>query len=54
MAGQIISALSLLMFVYIIGHMLAYLASQIVEKSIDRFLGKVSTAIIFLTIGRSG
>jgi hypothetical protein len=51
---QIISGLSLLMFVYIMGHMIAYLASQVIEKTIDRFLGKVSTAVIFLTIGRSG
>lgn len=51
---EIISALSLLMFVYIIGHMLAYLSSQIIEKAIDTFLGKVSTAIVFLTIGRAG
>ncbi|MBA3670371.1 MAG: hypothetical protein H0W71_09995 [Sphingomonas sp.] len=52
--AEVISALSLLMFVYIIGHILAYVSSQLIEKTIDRFLGKVSTAIIFLTIGRAG
>ena len=52
--GEIISGLSLLVFVYVIGHVIAYLASQIIEKTIDRFLGKVSTAVTFLTVGRPG
>ncbi len=43
---EIISALSLLFAVYILGHLLAYLGSQIVEKLSDRVLGKISTAIL--------
>lgn len=51
---SIIGGLSLLVFVYVIGHMLAYVSSQLIEKTIDRFFGKVSTAIVFLTVGRPG
>jgi hypothetical protein len=54
LTSEVISALSLLVFVYIMGHMIAYLASQVIEKTIDRFLGKVSTAVTFLTVGRPG
>ncbi len=46
LASEIISVLSGFMFVYVAGHLIAYLASQFIEKTIDRFLGKVSTAII--------
>ena len=43
---EIIRGLALLMAVYVIGHLIAYLSSQLVEKTVDRFLGKMSTAII--------
>lgn len=44
--NEIVSGLTLLFSIYILGHFLAYLGSQLVEKTIDRFLGKVSTAIL--------
>lgn len=43
---EIIRGLALLMAVYVFGHLIAYLSSQLVEKAVDRFLGKISTAII--------
>ena len=43
---EIIRGLALLMAVYVIGHLIAYLSSQLVEKTVDRFLGKMSAAII--------
>lgn len=43
---EIIRALALLMAVYVLGHLIAYLSSQLVEKAVDRFIGKISTAII--------
>ena len=46
---EIIRALSLLMAVYVVGHLIAFLSSQLIEKAIDRYLGKVSTAIIVST-----
>jgi len=45
-ANEAVSILSLLFFIYISGHILAYIASQIVEKTVDRAFGKVSSAII--------
>lgn len=48
--SEAVSLLSLLFCIYILGHLLAYLGSQIVEKTIDRYLGKVSTAIIFSSL----
>lgn len=43
---QIIRALAMLVSVYVLGHLIAYLSSQLVEKTVDRFLGKISTSII--------
>ncbi|MBW3167186.1 hypothetical protein [Qipengyuania flava] len=43
---EIIRGLALLMSVYVLGHLISYLSSQLVEKAIDRFIGKISTAII--------
>lgn len=45
-AKEAVSILSLLFFIYITGHLLAYISSQIIEKMVDRILGKVSTAIL--------
>ena len=43
---EIVRILTIVTFVYVLGHLLAYLSSQLVEKALDRFLGKVSTAIL--------
>jgi hypothetical protein len=51
-ADTLISTLSLLFSVYILGHVLAYIGSVFVEKTIDSFFGKVSSAI--LISGASG
>lgn len=45
-SGEVVSALSLLFSIYILGHLLAYIGSQFIEKLIDRLLGKISTAIL--------
>ena len=45
-ANELVSGLSLLFSIYILGHILAYLSSQLIEKLTDRILGKISTAII--------
>lgn len=45
-ANEAISSLTLLFSVYILGHMIAYTASLTIEKTVDRFLGKVSSAIV--------
>ena len=45
-ARQAVSLLSLLFSIYILGHIIAWISSQVVEKVIDRFLGKTSTAIL--------
>lgn len=52
-ASQAISLLCLLFSIYILGHLLAYLGSQLIEKTIDRYLGKISTAIIFSSLSNS-
>lgn len=49
-ADTVISTLSLLFAVYILGHMVAYGASYIIEKTVDKFLGKVSSAIIIANL----
>ena len=45
-ADQAISLLSLLFAVYLLGHIIAYSASLIIERAIDVFFGKVSSAIL--------
>jgi hypothetical protein len=44
-ADALISTLSLLFAVYVLGHIIAYVSSVMIEKGIDRFFGKVSSAI---------
>lgn len=46
----IITALASLFSIYIIGHLIAYLSSQLIEKALNRMLGKVSTAIIISSL----
>lgn len=46
LANEVVSGLALAFSVYIVGHILAYVASQAIEKIVDRILGKVSTSII--------
>src|SRR5688500_407273 len=41
-AGEFVSALTLLFTVYIGGHIIAYVSSQLIERSSDTFLGKTS------------
>jgi hypothetical protein len=43
---EVIRGLSIIILVYIAGHLVAYFASQLVEKTVDRFLGKISTSIL--------
>lgn len=45
-ANEVVSGLSLLFCIYILGHLIAYLGSQLIEKLSDRILGKISTAIL--------
>lgn len=49
-SSETISILCLLFCIYIIGHFLAFFSSHVVEKVIDRYLGKISTAILFSAI----
>lgn len=49
-SSETISILCLLFCIYIIGHFLAFLSSHVVEKVIDRYLGKISTAILISAI----
>lgn len=45
-ADSAIATLSLFFSVYILGHMIAYVASHAIEKTVDLFFGKISTALI--------
>jgi hypothetical protein len=45
-ANEAVSSLSLLFSIYILGHIIAYTASLTIEKTVERFLGKISSAII--------
>ena len=51
--NEVVSGLTLLFSIYILGHFLAYIGSQLVEKAIDRFLGKISTAILISSMATS-
>lgn len=42
----LVATLTILMFVYIIGHGVAYLGSQLIEKTADAFLGKTSSIVL--------
>jgi len=46
LASQTVTILSMLFSIYIAGHLLAYAGSQIIEKTVDRVFGKVSSAIL--------
>lgn len=50
-AQEAISILSLLFSVYVLGHVIAYCSSLFVEKFIDKFFGKISSAIILSNFG---
>lgn len=45
-AAVVVSSLSILFGVYILGHMIAYAGSQFVQRLMDSFFGKTSTVII--------
>jgi hypothetical protein len=45
-AGAFISTLALLFAVYILGHMIAYAGSQVIEKTVDTFFGKTSQVVL--------
>jgi hypothetical protein len=45
-AGPVISTLLLLFSVYIVGHMIAYLGSQVIEKTMDALFGKASEVVL--------
>ena len=53
-ADTVISTLSLLFTVYILGHMIAFGASYAIEKTVDKFLGKISSAIIIANLTSPG
>ena len=44
-ASQTVSVLCLLFSLYIIGHIAAYVSSQLIEKAVDTVFGKISSAI---------
>lgn len=45
-AAEAVSFLAMLFTIYIVGHLLAYVSSQVIEKLFNRVLGKVSSAIL--------
>ena len=49
-ASEITAGLSLLFSLYIVGHMLAYASSELIEKTVDRFFGKISTSILISAV----
>lgn len=49
-ADVAVSTLSLLFAVYILGHMIAHIASHAIEKTVDLFFGKISTALIISSL----
>jgi hypothetical protein len=53
-ANEAISTLSLLFAVYLLGHIIAYSSSILIEKAIDTFFGKVSSAILLSNYGVAG
>ncbi|RYG96611.1 MAG: hypothetical protein EON58_11695 [Alphaproteobacteria bacterium] len=52
-AQDAISVLSLLFSVYVLGHIIAYCSSLTIEKAIDLYFGKISSAIILSTWSES-
>jgi hypothetical protein len=53
-ADSIVSFLALAFSIYIIGHVIAYMASQIVEKWSDAIFGKISTVMISIADHKPG
>lgn len=53
-ANEAISTLSLLFAVYLLGHIIAFSSSLLIERCIDAFFGKVSSAILLSNYGQSG
>lgn len=51
--NQGISALCFLFGIYVLGHAIAYLASQFIEKFLEIFFGKTSTAVLWTSLSRS-
>lgn len=52
-AGSAISVLSLLFSVYLLGHIISYCSSLFIEKAINTFFGKTSSAILLSTWSQS-
>jgi hypothetical protein len=53
-ANEAISTLSLLFAVYLLGHIIAYTSSLLIERAIDVFYGKVSSAILLSNHSQGG
>lgn len=51
-ADSAVSTLSLLFSVYILGHMIAYGASYLIEKTVDTVFGKISSSILIASLSR--
>ena len=52
-AGSAISVLSLLFSVYLLGHIISYCSSLIIEKAINTYFGKTSSAILLSSWSQS-
>lgn len=52
-AQDAISLMSMLFSVYLLGHIIAYCSSVVIERSIDTYFGKISSAIILSTWSES-
>ena len=53
-ASEAVAVLSSLFTIYILGHIIAYISSQVIEKTADIYLGKVSSAMIISGYSNSG
>lgn len=53
-ASILVSSLSILFGVYILGHMIAYAGSQFVERLMDSIFGKTSTVVLMGSKDRGG
>jgi hypothetical protein len=53
-ANDAVSLLSLLFSVYLLGHIIAYCSSIFIEKTLDVFNGKASSAILISSYSRRG
>ena len=52
--STVVTTLTVLFSVYILGHIIAYVGSQFIEKVMDSFLGKASTIVLLGRKGRQG